>query len=207
MRRTPLLCVPLAALLAGCIQVNTRSEYRDVPIDDLAQWSQSPLARRGIVFLSGDLNQIAAASVCARLLTLDAMPEVERVTLLVNSSFGSPYAARSVVNCMRSLAKPVDVVNTGHCWNGACLIHQSATGRRLAQPDTVFAFARTARTSDEREVQAWLQQEDLRFAETLRARSALPAEWFPLTTTVRIFDADEALRLKFIDAVQEPRRP
>lgn len=196
--RLPLLLV-LVLACCGCMDISMRTVHH-AAADDLAAWAGSPLAKRGIVMLAGELDEVSAAGVAARMLTLDAEGGPTRITLLVNSNGGGSHAWLAIRNAIRSVRKPVDIVNTGNCLSAASAVMQDATGRRLAYPGTSFMVHRP-RAESEHEMEAQVARIQRIYTDAVRGRSRLPAAWFPLDDTRRFFSAEEALAYGFIDAV------
>ncbi|HKE63918.1 MAG TPA: ATP-dependent Clp protease proteolytic subunit [Micromonosporaceae bacterium] len=105
---------------------------RPEPHGGVPPWLQERLFDRRIVMLAGPLTGDAASQTAAALITLDAIG-VRPVQLHVTAVDGELSAAFAVVDAIRSMRAPVDVVVPSQA-GGASLAVLAAARRRLAFP-------------------------------------------------------------------------
>ena len=205
-------CLVLSLIVVGC---NLKSVTYSGPYyqgdhnhgamgwryEPIAEWVRSPAALAGRIRLYGDVNGYAARAVCERLDILAEMDNVERITIYINSKGGSVDGYLPIINTINLMSKPVDTVNHGFCVSAACIVHQSATGNRLASRNAIFGLHALRSASHGSDELRALQQS--RYTETIRKRSNLPSDWFPLSSELIHFSTEEALQYEFIDDVIE----
>ena len=197
-------CVVLVSA-AGCSI--TYNENYDNPIQpfSIEQWQNSASAHKGIILLCEELNNVVAERITQQIVTLDADPAIERIRILINSNGGYTQAMRHIENALHLTTKPVDAINIGNCYSGACAILASATGKRMAYPNTHFMIHKPmpayggARTYD-----SILTFETQRYEAILKRDTRFPGDWFPLTEKERFFTPQEALQYGLIHAIVEP---
>jgi ATP-dependent protease ClpP protease subunit len=205
-------CALLAAVFLGCnLKTVTYSgtyyqgdhnhgamSWRYEPI---SEWVRSPAALAGRIVLYGDVNSPAAQAVCERLHILAEMENVERITIYINSKGGSVDGYLPIVNTIHQVKKPIDTVNHGFCASAACVVHQSATGKRLASRNAIFGLHALRQASHGADKLLAIEQS--RYTVIIRKKSNLPSEWFPLPNEFIHLSTEEALEYEFIDGVIE----
>jgi ATP-dependent Clp protease protease subunit len=147
-----------------------------------------------------------ATLICQKLFVLESDDKVNRITLYINSGGGDDDAYLAIVNTIKNLKKPVDTVNQSYCMSAAMGVYQAATGKRLAYKNSVFllhAFKSKSRSSNSDTTKILHMVNDA-YTKIIRAKSDLPADWFPISDVNKIFTADEALRYKFVDEIIQP---
>jgi ATP-dependent Clp protease protease subunit len=93
------------------------------------------LLGRRVVFLRGRLDEATANSVISQLLLVSQMNPGQSIDLYVDSPGGSPGAALSVYDVMRSLSAPVATTCLGTAGGAAVLVLAGgAAGQRAALP-------------------------------------------------------------------------
>lgn len=199
-RQMLLLCVFLVAGCAVTVSEDTQVQSNET----LEQWRRSPEAGRGYLVLSSSVSAQMALDAVKKIVALDSDPNVQRITMIINSNGGEAGALRTIYNAMRLSHKPVDTVNIGNCYSAACAIFAGATGKRYACKDSHFmVHSPKLIRGSARKYEDVLEFEVSFFQKALRAHSHLPDEWFPLTSKHRFFSAQEALQYGFVDEVIE----
>lgn len=199
-RQMLLLCVFLVAGCAVTVSEDTQVQSNET----LEQWRRSPEAGRGYLVLSSSVSAQMALDAVKKVVALDSDPNVQRITMIINSNGGEAGALRTIYNAMRLSHKPVDTVNIGNCYSAACAIFAGATGKRYACKDSHFmVHSPKLIRGSARKYEDVLEFEVSFFQKALRAHSHLPDEWFPLTSKHRFFSAQEALKYGFVDEVIE----
>lgn len=204
-RRCWILFLGLLSLAgAGCVSV-VQTHQETIVTPDYQSWSQGLDAQRGIVRLSGRVDEFSAQDLTRKLLILDEAETPERISIYINSNGGETNGYRAILNAMRESSKPVDVIVVGNCYSAACAILQCATGRRRAYANAHFMVHAPAMDSGGcGGFEQALAFERRLYDEILRQRSQLPQDWFPLGRKMRFFTSQEALTYGFIDEVVEP---
>jgi len=199
-RQMLLLCV---FLMAGCA-VNVSEDTQIQSNETLEQWRHSPEAGRGYLVLSSSVSAQMALDAVKKIVALDSDPNVQRITMIINSNGGEAGALRTIYNAMRLSHKPIDTVNIGNCYSAACAIFAGATGKRYACRESHFmVHSPKLIRGSARKYEDVLEFEVSFFQKAVRAHSHLPDEWFPLTNKHRFFSAQEALQYGFVDEVIE----
>ncbi len=194
--RVLLLCV---LVVSGCA-VNVREDTYLQSSETLEQWCHSAEAERGYIIMSSSVSPQMALDVVKKMITLNDDPNVQRITVIINSNGGEAGALRTIYNSMRLSQKPVDTVNIGNCYSAACAIFAGATGKRYAYQDSHFMIhsPEVVRGSAHKYKDV-LDFEVSFFESVLKANSHLPDSWFPLTGKHRFFSAKEALQYGLVD--------
>ena len=195
------LLLPLAVLLiVSCTFINNYFTYveEDVPTD---QWVKSSEARKGYIFVSGMMTPVTASAVIKKMMELDGYDAVERIRLIINTNGGEANSYRSILNGMGMLQKPVDTVNVGSCYSAGVGLFASASGKRYAFPNTHFMIHRPFADEGGGDADAAAKYETEIFETTIRKRSHLPDEWFPLSDKMIFFTAEEAKGYQLVDEI------
>jgi ATP-dependent Clp protease, protease subunit len=199
-RQILLLCVLLVSGCAVSVSEDTHVQSNET----LEQWSHSAEADRGYIVLSSSVSAQMALDAVKKIIALDSDPNVQRITMIINSNGGEAGALRTIYNAMRLSHKPVDTMNIGNCYSAACAIFAGATGTRYACKDSHFMVHSPKLVSgSERKYEDVLNFEVSFFEKAIRAHSHLPEAWFPLTSKQRFFSAQEALQYGFVDELIE----
>jgi ATP-dependent Clp protease protease subunit len=183
--------------------INTTTNHNLARYETLSEWVESPLSHSGKIYLTGNIEKTMATLICQKLIVLESDNNVSRITIYINSGGGDDDAFLAIVNTIKSLKKPVDTINQGYCMSAAAGVHQAATGKRLAYKDSFFllhAFKSKSGSTDSDSGKVVKMVND-NYTNIIRAKSALPSEWFPISETNRIFASKEALEYKFIDEI------
>lgn len=197
---TIVLCV---LAVAGCaVSVKEDTYVQDRPT--LEEWRHSALAHKGYIVLGSKVSAQMASDIVAMMVTLDEDPQVQRITMVINSNGGEASALRMIYNAMRLTSKPVDTVNIGNCYSAACAIFAGATGKRYAYRNAHFmVHLPQAVGGSPRRLRDALAFEMSFYEAAVRANSHLPEAWFPLTGKDQFFTAQEALLYDFVDELIE----
>jgi len=195
------LVIGLCWILAGCaMSVEETTSMHTMPLD-INEWIGSPAAAKGCIFIHEGIDPILAQEIADKILALDQRPDVQRITLMINSFGGQAVAFRVIYNCLRLTHKPVDTVNLGNCYSAACAVFASATGMRYACENAHFMVHRPQLVGPSKGLKDLLDFEVKTYEATLKKGGSLPAEWFPLTEEKRFFTAQQALQYKFVDRI------
>jgi ATP-dependent Clp protease protease subunit len=171
-------------------------------------WSDGLYARmfeQRVVLLSGDLDDQNAARLATELMTLDATGD-DAVQMLVNSPGGTLDAAFTLIDVIDLLGVPVHATCIGRVEGSALGVLAVAT-RRYAVRHARFraTLPRDTYVGNADELAAWSAQRDAdvqrfaaRLSEDVRMSEPAVVEAFQ---TGRYFDAQEAIRLGFIDEI------
>jgi ATP-dependent Clp protease protease subunit len=156
-----------------------------------------PLLQNRVIMVPGELNFSLAQTVCQQLTFLNDQSRDEPITMLVNSTGGDGSAYQAISNMVRSISAPVDIVNFGMCASYAATLVQSATGKRIAQKNSIFLIHDIK--SNNGDFEKFYSEQQL---EIFKTRCSLPEDWLPLKKD-HTFTADDALKYNFVDEVVE----
>ena len=96
----------------------------------------SRLLKDRIIFLTGEVTDDLANSVCAQLLMLDAQDDTKDIKLYINSPGGSVTAGMAIYDTMHLVKADVSTVCLGLAASmGAFLLAGGAKGKRYALPN------------------------------------------------------------------------
>jgi ATP-dependent protease ClpP protease subunit len=203
-RLPALLCLIIPLILAGCSMSVHETTHIRQNFQTTAQWLKSPAAQRGFIFISGEITRDLAEDTTDKIITLDQLDTVDRITLIINSNGGGTASFRVIYNAIRLTQKPVDAVNMGNCYSAAAAIFAAATGKKTAYPNTHFMIHKPQTTGTKKhELGELLNFETATYESVIRHDTELPDAWFPLTRQSRFFTAQEALKYEFIDKIIE----
>lgn len=91
----------------------------------------------GIVFLSGDITESSAMSVCEKIILYNIAAEVEQIQLIINSNGGELAAGFSIVDIMEWSNIPIYTTGIGRIASmGLLLFMAGAKGHRVLTPRT-----------------------------------------------------------------------
>ena len=97
----------------------------------------SRLLKDRIIFLTGEVTDDLASSVCAQLLMLDAQDDTKDIKLYINSPGGSVTAGMAIYDTMHLVKADVSTVCLGLAASmGAFLLAGGAKGKRYALPNS-----------------------------------------------------------------------
>ena len=97
----------------------------------------SRLLKDRIIFLTGEVTDDLANSVCAQLLMLDAQDDTKDIKLYINSPGGSVTAGMAIYDTMHLVKADVSTVCLGLAASmGAFLLAGGAKGKRYALPNS-----------------------------------------------------------------------
>lgn len=202
-RLSILLCLMLLVLTGCSMSVHETTHIRQ-NFQTMAEWLKSPAAQRGYIFVSGEITRDLAEDTTDKIIALDEVNSIDRITLLINSNGGGTASFRVISNAIKLTQKPVDAVNMGNCYSAACAIFAAATGKKSAYPNAHFMVHKPQTAGPKKnELEDLLDFETRTYESVVRQDADLPDNWFPLTRQSRFFTAQEALDYKFIDAIVE----
>ncbi|KOF52539.1 MULTISPECIES: ATP-dependent Clp protease proteolytic subunit [unclassified Achromobacter] len=96
----------------------------------------SRLLRERIIFLTGEVNDVVAASVCAQLLFLEAENPDKPIHLYINSPGGVITSGLAMYDTMQYIKPPVHTLCMGTARSmGSFLLMAGAPGERVALPN------------------------------------------------------------------------
>lgn len=181
------------------------------PLDrDPAEWMRAQLWERRTVALTGVLDDRAATTAAAELMSLDASGD-DAVFLHVDCGGGTLEAAFTVIDTIDLLGVPVRARCVGRAEGVVTGIvavahHRSATPHsrfKLALPDVVFGGSASDLETDAREHQRQVESFVARVSRaTGRAFEHVEAD----LERGRWLDADEAVEYGLIDEIERPDR-
>lgn len=200
MKRFIIIMIAFCLTTVSCVSVNNTLTYVEDEVS-IEQWIKSANAKKGYIFISGQLTPITSSNVVKKMLELNNHEDVERIRLIINTNGGEANAYRSIVNVMRTSPKPVDVINIGSCYSAGVGIFAAASGKRYAFPKTHFMIHRPSSNEWEAGVRDGINYEMKIYESTLRQNTDLPADWFPLSDRLIFFSAEEAKKYRLVDEI------
>jgi ATP-dependent Clp protease protease subunit len=169
------------------------------PIDD-----GDPLLKSRVIVVTEGMNERTARYVVERLIYLDRQSPTSPIELRLSTSGGWLDAAFAIVDAMRGIDAPVNVVATGGCYSAGTVVLAAATGTRSATPAAVLSVHVNAYEplgefdADEQDLR--------RFRDVYERYTRVPAEWFDTEGDNQYYlDADQALEMGLIDEIAEPK--
>jgi len=158
--------------------------------------------KKGIITLQGEIGSAYMRFVSEQILLLDSMENISKITIILNSTGGDYSAAIFLVNTIQSINKKVDIICNGYCFSAAAGILQSATGKRLTLPKTLFMVHAPQPTNKNVKIpERALIISNNYYTELISKKSKLPNDWFPLSKKMHYFSVDEAKKYMFVDEV------
>lgn len=186
------------ALAERFVNLLTQEGFDRLPLDP----DDPMLGLRKIVVTEG-LNERVARDVVERLLHLDALDPTKPIDLYLATSGGWLDSAFMIIDTMRSIRAPVNVIATGGCYSAGTAVLAAATGERTATPGTVLSI----HVNDYLPAGEFdIDEHELRRFQLLYARyTDVPQYWFTAPGDNHFYiDADQALDYGLIDEVAKP---
>jgi ATP-dependent Clp protease protease subunit len=124
---------PVEALTTGSFWPSViQQEARGERVYDLP----SRLLRERIIFITGDINDTVAASICMQLLFLEAENPKKEIAMYINSPGGVVTSGLSIYDTMQFVRCPVSTTVMGQAASmGSLLLAAGASGLRFALPN------------------------------------------------------------------------
>lgn len=191
-----LLCISGCSVILDSVdEEELASQLRNFEIGQPAFDPDDPLLQRRAILISGEFNFSVSQTVCRQLAYLDQQSPSQPIHLLINSTGGDGKTFQAITNMINSISAPVNIVNYGMCASYAATLIQSATGKRIAQKDTIFLIHDVSSNHDD--FKKFYSEQQLQIFKT---KCNLPADWLPLKKDYT-FTAEEALNYNFVDEV------
>jgi len=96
----------------------------------------SRLLKERVIFLTGEVNDEVAATICAELLFLEAENPDKDINFYINSPGGVVTAGMAIYDTMQYIKSDVATICVGQaCSMGSLLLAAGATGKRYALPN------------------------------------------------------------------------
>ncbi|MGL4513772.1 MAG: ClpP family protease [Lacipirellulaceae bacterium] len=177
----------------------TESGPEPRPIDP-----DDPLVKLRVVVVTEGMNERTARHVVERLIYLNAANPKAPIELRLATSGGWLDAAFAIVDAMRGIEAPVNVVATGGCYSAGTVVLAAATGKRIVTPSTVLSVHVNAY---EPLGEFDIDEHDLRrFRDVYLRYTRVPEEWLDEEGDNQYYlDAEQALDMDLVDEIAEPK--
>jgi len=207
-------CVALSTFATGCLSVRLDRSGIDKAVFEngidegvfspQVDYSDPVLKNRKII-VNSDINALVARHVVSKLFFLNQESEARPIDLYLNTDGGSFDDSMSICEAIRAIKAPVNVWAFVDVRSAGISILMSATGHRIATPNSVFLIhgPRISKNTPERYVEIMTEC----YINPLKERTTLPKKWFPLAAgTIHVLNANEALKYGLVDRVL-PNKP
>jgi len=129
------------------------------------------LSDRGIIYLSGSIDDSSAESICKDIIVCNVKEEVEQIQMIINSSGGLCSAGFSIIDIMEWSRIPVSTTGIGLVASMSLLIFMAGEkGKRVISPRTSILSHRyySTRHGSHGELVAGRKQEDIEYERIVR---------------------------------------
>jgi ATP-dependent Clp endopeptidase proteolytic subunit ClpP len=198
--RCPGIIALAFCLITGCTTVFNQYTYvqEDLSVE---QWIKSSDAKKGYIFVSGMMDPVMSSNVIKKIMELNNHDDVERIRLIINTNGGEANSYRAIMNVIGTIQKPVDTINIGSCYSAGVGLFASASGKRYAFPKTHFMVHQPFTNEWGSGADNLVSFESNMYETTIRRRSNLPGNWFPLDEKMIFFTSEEAEKYGLVDEI------
>ncbi len=196
-------------LLSGCIVLGPGINDSEGVLDPKVDYSDPVLKDRKII-LNSTINEGTAKQVFSKLLYLNSIDPTKPIDLYLNTPGGDADNALTIVEAIEQIEAPVNVWAFVDVRSAGILVLISATGKRIATPNSVFLIH--GGEKEGRAPKNYVRIMKGNYERILRSKAKLPADWFPLKEdTIHVLTPEEALKFKLIDTIsresESPNKP
>lgn len=184
-------------VFTGCSRV-THIRQETIPI---GKWINSPDAKRGHIYLSGEITSARASNFIKKIDEINKNDDIERIRLFINVTGDAEKQLDVLIRGISLSKKDIDVINIGACYSTCVALYAAASGRRYAFPDTNFGLVTHKQESYRIQIKNIMDFKTEKYEPLIKEKANLPEEWFSSSEQPIFFTEKEAMQYNLIDEI------
>lgn len=115
------------------------TDYQNLVREEVLNWELD--SETGVVMLSEDIDSSEITRLMKEIIYIRKLnPDLERITMIINSPGGDAQTMLAIIDYMKSLDIPIDVICRGIAMSAAAVIFTCATGKRYISKHSTMMF-------------------------------------------------------------------
>lgn len=185
--------------LADAIEKKDVDPYHD------SYW-EDPLLERNLILTTHAISALTSQRIISQLLYLNAKNPGKPITLILKTLGGSSSDCMAIIDTMKMISSPVNVVAIGRTSSSGAFLLAAGTGERVATSNSIIGIHMVF---PQYELDKTLYSSEQPIAEFIRKfwaeNAKLPGSFFPKEgdklNKIFYLNADDALEFKVIDRI------
>lgn len=182
------------------------NDYQNMVREEVLNWELD--SEDGLIIIGDEIDETEITRLMKKVIYIRKVnPDLTKLTLIINSPGGSAHAMLAIVDYMKSLDIPVDVVCRGMAMSAAAVIFTCATGKRYMSKHSTIMYHeissfQVGKTKDAKSGMAHTERlEEAMYKLVAEHSNKDVAFWKDVMSKDYYVSADEALELGVLDAI------